>query len=420
MESVRFVECNVKGVRNGFAMSSNSPLLDLPPELLELIASHVDSHDLLRWRLGCNALAQTASRAFASAFFRNLTFILADGLSMMMLVNITKHKYLTQCLQRICISLAKPVVCYSSDRYGPPGQSRKERADNRMRSKVFQDMVEANKSFTIDSQRGSLAVSLAQLKQCGITPSISSTGLEFGAYNQPKNYHRLVYCGGKRSLCSRTDLEQAYEAIYSAIILSQYPIGHLQLGSEDYPVPLPAFRMTPINTSFSELHTLELTLAPQYGGWSHLRRDRPAPTLEQLNINILSLLHLFLFAEDTTTLFLEIGPEDAGFHSNIFVALATTYGLGEDAILMLPKLEKLHLGGHRIRHRDLTDFINQRKASLREITLRDVHDMGLDVPDLADEIGEMLVHHGTDWRVATQRCYNGDGWMPQWAIDAIA
>ncbi|KAK5735352.1 hypothetical protein LTR17_008204 [Elasticomyces elasticus] len=72
-------------------MSSQNFLLDLPPELLELIASQVEPHDLTQWRLSCITLKLTAARVFARTLFQNVTFILADAYSMLMFVNIAKR-----------------------------------------------------------------------------------------------------------------------------------------------------------------------------------------------------------------------------------------------------------------------------------------------------------------------------------------
>ncbi|KAK5683173.1 hypothetical protein LTS10_004704 [Elasticomyces elasticus] len=403
-------------------MSSHGPLLDLPPELLELIASHVESRDLTQWRLSCITLNVTAARVFARTFFQNVTFILADAYSMLMFVNIAKEKHLNMCLQQISLSLAVPAIedvteSYRSCQWWERPYTRRERANKRMRRKEHADLVEQNeKIFNLEAQRNFLMVALQHLNEAGVAPGIVSTGFEDTRLgDKPKNFQRLMRGGGQYCLHYRIDEAEALEAIYYAIIVMKYPVERLILGSEYFPICRGAFGITPYKGWFENLRMLEVTVAPAPMGWLCV------PELEMPDLQIqkdatLSFLHLFAAAQQLTSLSLSISGGDAGWHAGTFLALAWTTKPETEDLMFLPKLVSLHLSGHRIEPETLFTFVTRRKETLREIELSGIRDMGKSHTNIETGIRQALDEHGPAARVTVVDSYNGTGWVPPHVI----
>lgn len=95
---------------NKMETSTTSPLLELPLELLEDVASYLSAEDSGSLRLTCRALEQASFGQFSRQFFKTMRFLmpaLSGPASMQTLIDISLHPALSLALRRVILLLGQ-------------------------------------------------------------------------------------------------------------------------------------------------------------------------------------------------------------------------------------------------------------------------------------------------------------------------
>jgi hypothetical protein len=80
---------------------AHAAILDLPPEIFELVALQLPPEDLPSLRITCRDAASKAHRAFKRAHFQNPCFLLCDEQSLTTLEEISRHPVYARAVKQL-------------------------------------------------------------------------------------------------------------------------------------------------------------------------------------------------------------------------------------------------------------------------------------------------------------------------------
>jgi hypothetical protein len=224
----------------------HSRLLDLPPELFELIALHLPPEDLPSLRVTCRDAASKVYRAFVRAHFRNPCYLLNDESSLDCLFDLSCHPVFAKTIKQLWFGIF----------YNPsPTHNGAEEISSELkarRSYLLKDQLE----FFHNRRFGVLCSILDNFKHAGNIPDLrlvtadiehrkiwaspSSkhtpvlrpvTNQEIKAY-KPVEHNQLTRWWGGVNPTVNYDVGRSSLLLFDAIIETGFPVKNLDLGND--------------------------------------------------------------------------------------------------------------------------------------------------------------------------------------------
>ena len=397
----------------------NSPLLELPIELLLRVADCISCPDLLNLRAASKDLAVCLAKQVGRRCFSLLEVLIRDEASMLNLVNICQHPVYSKHVLRIKFDTVrlKYEVPYGSRNNGRFGfghrqpHTREQRAQQRDRRRAYHAAVDEQEKFMQGPALEALHVALRSLvafNKGRFCPSIEVGGTcipltkgnsAWGPGHRTVSV-RHVHAWGAQKLRRRLgyqdcfprahqELEnKAHEMVLSAIKDTGYKTRTLALGVEDQPLYLFSLydAFDDVLTPFRCLSRLDLVFQASDIAYS---TETEEAAQQRIRSHMTLLMWMIAQADRLKSLRLRTLRNllsNRQWDSTSFHMLAQ--GTFESMPRPLSKLRDLELEGHGIEPATLLDFVASRSKTLRRLTLRDIDDDGQLHPDIEREINQ--------------------------------
>ncbi|GIZ44400.1 hypothetical protein CKM354_000759800 [Cercospora kikuchii] len=374
--------------------TTNSPLHDLPIELLELILPYLESGDLFNLRLASTELAAKTVQYMAKTYFSWLHVIMLDASGMSRLIWVAKHPVYKSAVKRIELNVT--LLKDPEEHEHCPWT----RESDRTRDKIakYRTLYANHMDARSDAQhRLKLVLNLFQL--AGNIPVISAT---FGPYMSPLSpgypnawgVEKLFRDHGDQVLVRGDALvdQSAYGALCWAIYESTAEIVHLLYGDWEHHLDPwilgHAMLLYPHRAPFTHLRSLTLLL-PLQRRYSGLRGVEMRQNCQMIDFNRTAILTLVSQAErlDYLSLTCEISYDSDGgrqcddtFFQALVAEKLPTY---EKPLRYIAEVE---LNGHEIPKEMLLSFIREHKATLQSLELEKIVDEDRDDPDIKQDV----------------------------------
>lgn len=355
-------------------------LLELPIELIELVASFLAPTDLFLLRSTCRDAAAATSDVFGRTCFADRTFLLACPHSMAIVENISSHAHLSNFLKKLRFSAAilrphdrlQASRCFITDFVSRPRQE--ERRIRKEYAAAYKKLIQDQWNFSGQDQYDLLVRVFRNLEAAGSTPDVLCPGFGFDydcpAGSRPTGFWRLEDISGYPfPLCYEHCSGPMIGYIYEAILETNFPVRHLELATDSPGVPMRRLLCPPAYDRFKDLHTLRLYVVPE--------EDE-----EQAFYAVANMLGILFNAVNLRQLTLGIYHQPFAREEVSYVALfATLANVNYDELKrrrlpdLLPNLTDLELVGHQIEYKDMYAFVSRRCTTLQRISMkRSQHD----------------------------------------------
>lgn len=300
--------------------------------------------------------------------------------------------------------------------------SREERARRRQNTQAHKELLRAESEFDTVARSVYLRLILCSLRAVGNIAAIAATGSEVKDDSKPHGWRRIVdLCRYEECLWVGDEYNKdGLNTIWQMIVLADYPVRELELGSEDYGIPLRFFFELPaLPSTLRDLRTLKIAVSPEQGGRaSYLNRRSESEKIEDLA----GFLQFVGSATGITNLSLSIDRAEKGSHFMLFALMAKWADVHAEIVKqhqltlderMLPNLVELELTRHHIEPSMLLAFIQQRSSTLQKIKLREIRDRGRIHDTICDDIKALICRDSSEVNVELIDCYDGIPWWPQ-------
>lgn len=370
-------------------------LPDLPEELVEWIAEFLTSSSpaLLQLRSTCRKMRADTERVVAREYFSDRTFFIYDEGSLRVLLKISQHPVFQKSMHRICFSLAQ-VPTYPVRRR----QQRKLRRGWRPLLKAQSEFRRRNGDLQF------LKDILTNFNDAGNTPALVATGEPFSSSNKINGFHENAWGYARfrrelgRSDCMLVESDRAFNILDDAIRETNHPITSLELGCEDFGIPISVFPFRPRDKSYANLQTLRLSIALErdFEGLYETRKERAGALAADLTCFLASakcLKTLSLSCEKCTSFWV---PDI------IFVALTlAAIGPMRPKARGLKNLQVLELTRMELEIPRLLAFVEATRCTLKRLKM--CHIFGPRPKDIEMSIRD--AHGGKDFELDIDQCF---------------
>ena len=350
-------------------------LLEIPIELIELIASFLAPTDLFNVRTTCRDMVAATSDVFGRTYFADRTFLLACPHSMEIIENISSNNHLSKFLKKLRFSAAtlrphknlQSLRCASPPVIGPSLPRQEERRVRKEYAEAYKGLMEDQWDFWGQGQYDSLVVVFRSLRAAGSTPDVLCPGFGF-EYDDPNGsrptgFQRLENIAGHHlPLCYEHHSGPMIGYIYEAILETEFPIRHLELATDAPGIPMRRLLCPRACDHFKHLHTLRLYVDPE-----------PDEESEEALNATKELIGILFNAVNLRQLTLGIYGAATGGHAALFAMMAHASSIevdGRQSAPLLFKLTDLELVGHHIPYKDMYAFVSRRATTLQRISMK--------------------------------------------------
>lgn len=310
------------------ASANSSPLLELPDELLEMIAEETDWHGFKSLRLASRDVAERLVSLLARRCFRYLHYMMMDRQSLETLVQVTAHPIFGRSIKVLTLNVAKIAgepeeekqirreiweeehlrmqlgATSASDVARStllitmphvPATERELRVMERThKRRVDEALAEFKHFITGDAPVDFLTRILCNLKKHNNTPKIfTHCSRDFSIDERPRSWKRLTRLVGNHGLVNTPRTALPYLVLYKALCLSQYPVRELKMGNTNrsYVDNDTITTMEPRLPCFQHLKFLRLALTSPMGMNDAFLESFGQQTLDRLNRAYKESLH---------------------------------------------------------------------------------------------------------------------------------
>ena len=342
-----------------------SPLLQLPPELVEAIAAATDSHEILSIRLTSREMSRHMDKIFLERYFTTRRHLVTRE-SFQTLINISKDKRLRSKLKTIELvvtNLSSVTELHSrgNDQKAMTGDARSPPQSSSQ--SIWSSWCHEAEEITRGRKDVSmLSEVLSNLRIGAVFPELKvSTQTHFSP--TPYGFRRLVQqLDSDKHTCSRNEHvllgrspdvnSETTSLLLSALARTQFPVRSLELSERRSPLNV---RSLSSNMSVSCLKSVwsRLEMFSASSGCLHNLSAQDLAAIGDFNRSAFSRL------QELRLDFSRKCCQDSFLHPHVLTSLVTT-------------APTIHLTGAVLRQQDLCAFLAQQKDSLRHLVLRHV------------------------------------------------
>ena len=352
---------------------SFSPMMALPPELLERIASYLPREDLLTLRQMCKDIDRVTFPFFKESYFTEPAYLLNDERSMATLRDVSAHPIFGRSVRKVYLTLWD--VPESWDQY-LECQDVDEMMVLSEHKQNWESMLAQATEFWDGPLERCLTDALLNFMRLDNIPAIVVAGDEFGApWGMAR---RIALLDEQVQYCPNSGIY--YDFIIDALKEAKYPLVHFETRA-----CCPALRRNQLSLPFSQsvkqtLRTLKLVVAAldSYSDWE----------LDPEGMDDVRFLGFLSECEGVESFSLSIeshrGPHRA---SDDFIFNCIAADVEFEDFRVFPRLQTLELDRQHINVKLLKQFLAARASSLEAVRLRYISDP----PDVA---GHSVAHDG--------------------------
>lgn len=389
----------------------NSPLLELPVELLLRTAEYLPRTDLSSLRAASKDLTACLTKLLARYFWR-LDVLINNEESMGMLIDICCHPVFSKHVRVIKFDLARlkyvaPPECRNLGRYSGSRvpHTREQRAQQRDRQRAYVAARHEEEKFRRAADLESLTTALRSLAMSnrGLTCAAIEIGESMKAGYSMKSVgrrksvpRREVHALGSQKLRRQLGYQDClevptynryeqrhYEIFMKAVMRARYPFRSLALGSQDHPLDpytlLDAFDEE--HPPFRFLTHLDLVVKGTGERYSW-QTDEEAEKKHQAELCFI----MWTIAQASQLVSLKLRSLRRAGTWDINCFQYTVNSTFEGFLPPLHAICELELDGHDIEKGLLLRFVDSRSKTLRKLTLRDITDDDERHPEIKSDI----------------------------------
>lgn len=344
------------------------PLLQLPPELLEAIATATDGDQLLFLRLTCREMCRIVDKVFINRYFTTRRHLVTKE-SFQTLIDISKNPRLRRKLKTIDLIVTNLASVTDTPTIRRPQKTADASLPHPMGPRpqsIWSSWCHEAEDITKDRMDVSmLSEALSNLHDARVYPELKvSTHTHLSP--TPYGFHRLVQqLDSTKRMCSRNeyvllgrcpnDNSETTWLLLAAIARSRFPVKSLDLSDRRSPlhpsVMSSLMRSSRLKSVWSRLETLSAS-----PGCLHKSSARQIAAMCDFNRSAFSRLQELRLVFNSRC----CKAEETFLHPHMLTPLVAT------------ELKTIHLTGAVLRSQDLCGFLAQHKDSLRNVVLRHV------------------------------------------------